>query len=311
MRKDDGQGQAIGTPVLRAHSFWSAVRGSTRAARRAGNQAAAAAMPARRAAAWTILVAGVPDDPDDLDLAPLLQLESESPAHCIVGPEQLRRGGGIDHRDARRVPVVARLEAASREQRLSPSCRRSRGTPSSCAWRRPGQGQGEHPAGGGEEEALGHELTYQTSARSADRHADRHHHRRERLEVAQHFGCYIGGSGGVGSPSRDRGTTSPVAAPSSPVEIVMSPLTVNSSRSAPLSSSPRNAARPRCFLSCRSLVRGSVFWFSFSPPRGARRGTGSAPACRSAVCSKAGLPVAPRSVRQVGLVLAQLRLRHR
>ena len=32
---------------------------------------------------------------------------------CIVGPEQFRRGGGVDHRDARRVLVVARLEAPS------------------------------------------------------------------------------------------------------------------------------------------------------------------------------------------------------
>ena len=68
----------------------------------------------RRGRGSQVVVAGVPNDADDLDLAPLLRLESEPPAHCVVGPEKLRRGGGIDHRDARRVPVVARLQAASR-----------------------------------------------------------------------------------------------------------------------------------------------------------------------------------------------------
>ena len=42
------------------------------------------------------------------------------------------------------------------------------------AARRPGHGQGEHPAGGGEEQALGHQLANQPPARGADRHADRH-----------------------------------------------------------------------------------------------------------------------------------------
>ena len=43
------------------------------------------------------------------------------------------------------------------------------------------------------------------------------------------------------------------------------PASAGEARRSPRSSSWRNAARPRCFLSCcRSLVRGSVFWLPTS-----------------------------------------------
>ena len=51
----------------------------------------------RRGGASQVVVASVPNDPDDLDLVPLLRLESEPPAYCIVDPEQLGRGSGVDH----------------------------------------------------------------------------------------------------------------------------------------------------------------------------------------------------------------------